>query len=119
MHPVTRLGRVIQQLRSFSDLHAGELEGLAVELDAAGAGEVAQRLRGYRDVQRDEAMMVMQVAFTGLVVAVQSDSNVNHALAATRHAMARFDDAIGAVEARTVPSLWDRFKGKEIRKRLP
>ena len=53
MHPVTRLGRVIQQLRSFSDLHAGELEGLAVELDAVGAGEVAQRLRSYRDVQRD------------------------------------------------------------------
>ena len=59
MHPITRLGRVIQQLRSFSDLHAGELEGLAVELDAAGAGEVAQRLRGYRDVQRDEAAMVV------------------------------------------------------------
>src|SRR5438132_8267609 len=59
MHPVTRLGRVIQQLRSFSDLHAGELEGLAVELDAVGAGEVAQRLRAYRDVQRDEAAMVV------------------------------------------------------------
>ena len=59
MHPVTRLGRVIQQLRSFSDLHAGELEGLAVELDAVGAGEVAQRLRSYRDVQRDEAAMVV------------------------------------------------------------
>ena len=59
MHPVTRLGRVIQQLRSFSDLHAGELEGLAVELDAVGAGEMAQRLRSYRDVQRDEAAMVV------------------------------------------------------------
>lgn len=59
MHPVTRLGRVIQQLRSFADLHAGELEGLAVELDALGGGEVAQRLRSYRDVQRDEAAMVV------------------------------------------------------------
>jgi hypothetical protein len=59
MHPVTRLGRVLQQLRSFSDLHAGELEGLAVELDAAGAGELAVRLRAYRDVQRDEATMVV------------------------------------------------------------
>ena len=59
VHPVTRLGRVIQQLRSFSDLHAGELEGLAVELDAVGAGEMAQRLRSYRDVQRDEAAMVV------------------------------------------------------------
>jgi hypothetical protein len=33
MHAVTRLGRVIQQLRSFGDLHAGELDALAAELD--------------------------------------------------------------------------------------
>jgi hypothetical protein len=58
-HPVTRLGRVIQQLRSFADLHAGELEGLGVELDNAGAAELAARLRAYRDVQRDEATMVV------------------------------------------------------------
>lgn len=55
MHPVTRLGRVIQQLRSFGDLHAGELEGLAAELPA----ETAARVRIYRDVQRDEASMVI------------------------------------------------------------
>ena len=59
MHPVTRLGRVIQQLRSFGDLHANELEMMAVALDAAGAAELAQRLRAYRDVQRDEAAMVV------------------------------------------------------------
>jgi hypothetical protein len=60
MHPVTRLGRVIQQLRSFADLHAGELETMAVSLDAAGASEVAAQLRTYRDIQRDEASMVVQ-----------------------------------------------------------
>jgi hypothetical protein len=59
MHPVTRLGRVVQQLRSFSDLHASELETMALGLDAAGAVEVAARLRTYRDVQRDEAQMVV------------------------------------------------------------
>jgi metal-dependent amidase/aminoacylase/carboxypeptidase family protein len=59
MHPVTRLGRVIQQLRSFGSLHANELEGMAQELDVAGAAELAVRLRAYRDVQRDEAQMVV------------------------------------------------------------
>ena len=55
MHPVTRLGRVIQQLRSFGDLHAGELEGLASDLPE----EAAARVRIYRDVQRDEAKLVI------------------------------------------------------------
>jgi hypothetical protein len=59
MHPVTRLGRVIQQLKSFGDLHAGELEAMALELDGAGATDLAARLRIYRDVQRDEAQMVV------------------------------------------------------------
>ena len=59
MHPVTRLGRIIQQLRSFGDLHATELETMAMDLDAAGSSEVANRLRAYRDVQRDEATMVV------------------------------------------------------------
>ena len=59
MHPVTRLGRVVQQVRSFGDLHAGELEALAMELDAAGSTDVAARVRIYRDVQRDEANMVI------------------------------------------------------------
>ena len=60
MHPVTRLGRIIQQVRSFGDLHASELETMAQDLDAAGATDVASRLRVYRDVQRDEATMVVQ-----------------------------------------------------------
>jgi hypothetical protein len=59
MHAVTRLGRVIQQLRSFGDLHASELEAMALELEAAGAGDVAARLRIYRDVQRDEGQIVV------------------------------------------------------------
>jgi hypothetical protein len=59
MHPVTRLGRIIQQLRSFSDLHANELETMAVDLDTAGSSDLAARLRAYRDVQRDEATMVV------------------------------------------------------------
>lgn len=67
-HPVTKLGRVIQQLRSFGDLHAEELEMMAVELDAAGATDLAVRLRAYRDIQRDEATMVV-----GELVDIQSD----------------------------------------------
>ena len=59
MHPVTRLGRVIQQLRSFGDLHAGELEGMAQTLDTLGQWDVASQLRQYRDIQRDEAQMVV------------------------------------------------------------
>src|SRR5689334_11048633 len=59
MHPVTRLGRIIQQLRSFGDLHADELEGMAVDLDAVAQTDLAARLRAYRDVQRDEANMVI------------------------------------------------------------
>jgi hypothetical protein len=59
MHPVTRLGRVVQQLKSFGDLHADELETMATDLEAAGAGEIAARLRMYRDVQRDEAQIVV------------------------------------------------------------
>lgn len=59
MHPVTRLGRIIQQLRSFADLHASELETMAQDLDATGATEVGTRLREYRDIQRDEASMVV------------------------------------------------------------
>jgi hypothetical protein len=60
MHPVTRLGRVIQQLRSFGELHADELEALALDLEAAGAPQSATRLRIYRDVQRGEAQLVVE-----------------------------------------------------------
>jgi hypothetical protein len=59
MHPVTRLGRIIQQLRTFAELHANELETMAAELESAGAADQAGRLRAYRDVQRDESSMVV------------------------------------------------------------
>jgi hypothetical protein len=59
MHPVTRLGRVVQQLRSFDDLHFAEFDTLAAELEAAGASDAAAKLRVYRDVQRDEAHLVV------------------------------------------------------------
>jgi hypothetical protein len=59
MHAVTRLGRVIQQLRSFGALHADELEAMAVELEAAGVPEMAARLRMYGDMQRDESQIVV------------------------------------------------------------
>ena len=59
MHPVTRLGRVIQQLRSFADMHAAELDALATELESTGAAEAAARIRVYRDVQRDEGQLVV------------------------------------------------------------
>ncbi len=72
MHPVTRLGRVIQQLRSFGELHAGELEALAAELDATSASDVAARLRIYRDVQRDEAQLIVDE-----LVDIQADMAAN------------------------------------------
>jgi hypothetical protein len=59
MHPVTRLGRVVQQLKSFGDLHASELDALAAELDSAGLGELAGKIRVYRDLQRDEGQLVI------------------------------------------------------------
>jgi hypothetical protein len=59
MHPVTRLGRVIQQLRSFDDLHAAEFDALAAELEATGASEAAAKVRVYSDVQRDESQLVI------------------------------------------------------------
>ncbi len=58
--PSTRLGRVIQQLTSFGELHANELESLAIDLDNAGASDLASRLRAFRVIQRDESDMVVQ-----------------------------------------------------------
>jgi hypothetical protein len=55
--PVTRLGRIIQQLSSFADLHANELSGVADDIDSA---DIADRLRTIRDIQRDEARMLAQ-----------------------------------------------------------
>jgi hypothetical protein len=79
-HAATRVGRVIQQLRSFGELHANELESMAVELETAGATELAARLRAYRDVQRDEAAMVVDELVdirTDLVDAAQTDATAS------------------------------------------
>ena len=59
MHPVTRLGRVIQQLRSFGELHAGELEALAAEPNTPSPSDVAARMRIYSEVQCDESQMIV------------------------------------------------------------
>jgi hypothetical protein len=57
-HPVTRLERVLQQLRSFADMHASELEALALELETAQP-ESAARARTIGRLQLDEAQLVL------------------------------------------------------------
>jgi hypothetical protein len=57
-HPVTRLDRVVQQLRSFADMHASELEALALEIEDS-ASESAQRARTVARLQADEAQLVV------------------------------------------------------------
>lgn len=59
LHPVARLGRVLQQVRSFTTLHSAELEGAAAELDAAGQAELAARLRIFRDLHAQEASLIV------------------------------------------------------------
>lgn len=56
---MTRVGRVLQQLRSFGDLHASELEALAVELDGASLEVLAAKVRAFSSLQRDEAQIVV------------------------------------------------------------
>lgn len=58
-HPVTRVGRVVQQLRSFDELHASELEALALELDAADLGSLAVKVRAFVSLQGSEAQLVI------------------------------------------------------------
>jgi hypothetical protein len=57
-HPVTRLDRILQQLCSFSDLHASELDALATELEATSP-DIAGRLRAFQGMQRDEGQLVV------------------------------------------------------------
>ena len=59
LHPVTRLARVIQQVRSFAEMHAGELDRLAAEAEAAGLPELAARLRVYRTLHGEESRLVL------------------------------------------------------------
>jgi hypothetical protein len=59
LHPATRLGRVLQQIRSFTTLHAAELEGIVGELEAAGQTELATRLRTYRALHTQEAGLIL------------------------------------------------------------
>ena len=59
LHPVTRVGRVLQQIRSFTTLHAAELDGVAGELEAAGHAELAARLRTYRDLHTQETGLIL------------------------------------------------------------
>jgi hypothetical protein len=60
MHPAARVGRVIQQLRSFRDLHQAELGQLADDLEQAHAVELAARLRTLVSVQVDEWQLPLQ-----------------------------------------------------------
>jgi hypothetical protein len=57
-HPVTRLDRVVQQLRSFGQLHSAELEALAVELETI-APDLAGRLQAFLAMQRDDGQLVI------------------------------------------------------------
>jgi len=59
LHPVTRLGRLLQQIRSFTTLHVSELEGVAAELESAGQTELAARLRIFRDLHAQEAGLIL------------------------------------------------------------
>jgi hypothetical protein len=59
MHPVTRLGRVLQQVRSFTTLHASELDGLAAELEVAGQSGLAARLRVFQGLHIQEAGLIL------------------------------------------------------------
>ncbi len=59
LHPATRLGRSLQQIRSFAEMHARELEDVAAEAEATGMGEVAQRLRLFRELHAQETQLVL------------------------------------------------------------
>jgi hypothetical protein len=58
MHTATRLDRVLQQLRSFSQLHAAELGALASDLEPIDA-ELSRRLRVFSETQRDETQLAI------------------------------------------------------------
>ncbi|MBI4212714.1 MAG: hypothetical protein HY534_00200 [Chloroflexi bacterium] len=59
LHPVTRLGRARQQLRSFTGLHSAELGAVVQELRDAGLAEIAARLTAFRELHEQEAGLVI------------------------------------------------------------
>jgi hypothetical protein len=64
---------VVQQLRSFTDLHAAELEALAAELEP----EVGAKLLTIREMQRDEIQLVVDEV--GDILAQLSEAEVTQA----------------------------------------
>ena len=69
-----RLARVLQQLRSVSDLHARELEQLADQLQAAAQTELADRLRVFRGLHSDELGVAIVELEDMLGASIQADS---------------------------------------------
>lgn len=59
MHPVTRLDRVLQQLRSFQRLQADELTQLATRVEAGELEDVAAHLTAYREIHSQEQDLVI------------------------------------------------------------
>lgn len=59
LHPVTRLGRVLQQIKSFAALHTVELEQFASQLEASGQPEAADRLRKLCEIQTQEIRYIL------------------------------------------------------------
>jgi hypothetical protein len=56
----SRLARVVQQLRSLSELQGRELDHLADQLEAAGVTDLASKLRIFRGLHADEAGLAIQ-----------------------------------------------------------
>jgi len=50
---------VLQQIRSFTILHAAELESLAAELETAGQPDLAAKIHIYRDLHAQEAGLIL------------------------------------------------------------
>ncbi len=60
LHPVTRLRRLQQQVRSFAGLHAAELSALAHELREDGHEGHAARLTAFQVLHDQEAALVLE-----------------------------------------------------------
>ena len=60
LHPVTRLARVQQQLRSFAGLHRSEIGGVIQQLDEGGLQGFSDRLTAYLDLHAQEMATVIE-----------------------------------------------------------